>query len=68
MPRHAAKTDGGVVATPAALEVIHRLSAVPGAGHVLPVGGQLRRGSRMCLKQGTPTPFDRVSPPAWGSP
>ena len=51
MPRDDADTHGAVVATPAALEVIHRLSAAQGSLMFFQSGGCCDGGSPMCLKQ-----------------
>jgi uncharacterized protein (DUF779 family) len=47
-----AETDTAVVATPAALEVIHRLSAAHGALMFFQSGGCCDGSSPLCLKDG----------------
>ena len=52
MPRDGGETDAAVAATPAALEVIHRLSAAQGPLMFFQSGGCCDGGSPMCLTEG----------------
>jgi uncharacterized protein (DUF779 family) len=60
MPHHGHKSDAAVTATPAALEVIHRLGAAHGALMFFQSGGCCDGGSPMCLREGElpPGPHD----------
>ena len=52
MPRDGGETDTAIAATPAALEVIHRLSAAQGPLMFFQSGGCCDGSSPMCLKEG----------------
>jgi uncharacterized protein (DUF779 family) len=52
MSRHGSETDATVTASPAALEVIHRLGAAHGALMFFQSGGCCDGSSPMCLERG----------------
>ena len=84
MPSDDADTGGAVVATPAALEVINRLSAAHGPLAFFQSGGCCEGSSPMCLKHdelppgprdvrlgqiaGAPFYIDRQQHESWGNP
>jgi uncharacterized protein len=52
MSRHDSQSDAAVTASPAALEMIHRLGAAHGALTFLQSGGCCNGSSPICLRQG----------------